>query len=346
MPPYRCSSSSREDRSSIHKPSKGRTARARSPDTQSQRRWRSTASVPAHIHDLRGFSWAYSVLAATPMSSLSGIAILDSAVTPHVRVRRWQHRSGPTAFPAASHSDVELAWVQSGEASYRIGSREVSVPAGSAIVVPARVEHATRVAPGTRASSVWLSSALVLEVAATVSRSLPNDVVVLQDTRPFASLGDLLYQEAANTAPGQLLAVDALARALAVTLVRAAARDAACSTTDPRIAAALALIEERYADSLGVDELARAAGSSRFHFSRMFREVTGKSPYQYLQRTRVLRAAELLESGGHGVTEVAFSVGYRDLGRFSRAFREEFGFPPSELVRKRARNARRSARSA
>ncbi len=89
-------------------------------------------------------------------------------------------------------------------------------------------------------------------------------------------------------------------------------------------------MESRYAEPLGVDDLSRIAGISRAHFSRRFREALGLSPYQYLQRVRIDRARELL-GRGHGVTEAALSVGYRDLGRFAQAFRRQVGCAPSEL---------------
>jgi len=89
-------------------------------------------------------------------------------------------------------------------------------------------------------------------------------------------------------------------------------------------------MESHYAEPLGIADLSRAAGISRAHFSRRFRDALGLSPYQYLQRVRIHRARELL-GRGHGVTEAALSGGYRDLGRFAQAFRRHVGCAPSEL---------------
>jgi len=209
------------------------------------------------------------------------------------------------------------------------------------VIVPARVEHATRVESGTRAGSVWLSAELVTEVAACVGRRLGSDPLLLANADRVRALGALLESEARLPGAGQLMAVEALAEALAITLVRADNLPRARRTArDPRIATAVSLMEERYADDLSVDDVARAAGLSRFHMSRLFREEVGESPYRFLQRTRIERAAELLGSGRHGVTEAALSVGFRDLGRFARAFREHLGCAPSELL---VRNGRRAS---
>ncbi|MCA9620465.1 MAG: helix-turn-helix transcriptional regulator, partial [Myxococcales bacterium] len=98
---------------------------------------------------------------------------------------------------------------------------------------------------------------------------------------------------------------------------------------DPRIRRAADAVEARFADALTVDDLARIAGMSRFHFCRQFRGQMGVSPYQHLVATRVRRAAELLRRGRYSVTETAFEVGFSDPGRFARAFRRHMGCAPS-----------------
>ena len=267
---------------------------------------------------------------ARGMSSLSGFVVLDAPVTPRVRVRSWHHRSGPTEFPAGTHAFVEVAWVLEGRATYRVGDRELVVERGQGIVIPARVDHATRIEPGTRAGSAWLACELVSSVAATLGRRAFAGATLIADARDLANLGALLTAEAAEAQAGQLLAVESLAEALVVAVVRRAP-GASSASRDPRLTNALALIDTHYAEALTVDDLSRAAGLSRFHFSRMFRDALGVSPYQYLQRVRLERAHELLASG-HAVTEAALSVGYRDLGHFAKAFHEHFGCPPSQAA--------------
>src|SRR5438477_307637 len=80
---------------------------------------------------------------------------------------------------------------------------------------------------------------------------------------------------------------------------------------------------------LSLDELARLAAMSRFHFSRSFHEQVGHSPYAYLTTVRLRRAAELLGCGSANVTEAAYASGFTDLGRFGRKFRAAYGCTPS-----------------
>jgi AraC family transcriptional regulator len=71
---------------------------------------------------------------------------------------------------------------------------------------------------------------------------------------------------------------------------------------------------------------------SRYHFSRSFRAELGISPYQWLLQKRVEHAAALLRRRRVSVTEAAFEVGFSDLSRFARAFRDQFGCPPSAFA--------------
>jgi len=89
------------------------------------------------------------------------------------------------------------------------------------------------------------------------------------------------------------------------------------------------LVDARYAESLGVDDLARTAGLSRAHFSREFRRTFGESPHAYLLTRRLERAAALLRSTDRSVTTICFDVGLRSVGSFTTSFGRAFGRSPA-----------------
>src|ERR687887_1325041 len=103
------------------------------------------------------------------------------------------------------------------------------------------------------------------------------------------------------------------------------------------------LADARYFEPLAVDDLARAAGLSRAHFSREFRRTFGESPHAYLLTRRLERAAALLRTTDRSVADICFSVGLQSVGSFTTSFSRTFGksptvyraeFPPaSHLVR-------------
>src|ERR1700754_3733419 len=89
------------------------------------------------------------------------------------------------------------------------------------------------------------------------------------------------------------------------------------------------LADARYFEPLGVDDLARAAGLSRAHFSREFRRAFGESPHQYLLTRRLERAASLLRMTDRSVADICFSVGLQSVGSFTSSFTKTYGVSPT-----------------
>jgi transcriptional regulator GlxA family with amidase domain len=89
------------------------------------------------------------------------------------------------------------------------------------------------------------------------------------------------------------------------------------------------LADARYFEPLDVDDLARAAGLSRAHFSREFRSAFGESPHAYLLTRRLERAAALLRTTDRSVADICFSVGLQSVGSFTSSFTRTYGVPPT-----------------
>jgi len=89
------------------------------------------------------------------------------------------------------------------------------------------------------------------------------------------------------------------------------------------------LVDARYMESIGVDDMARAAGLSRAHFSREFRRTFGESPHSYLLTRRLERAASLLRMTDRPVADVCWSVGLQSLGSFTTSFTRTYGMSPT-----------------
>jgi AraC-like DNA-binding protein len=89
------------------------------------------------------------------------------------------------------------------------------------------------------------------------------------------------------------------------------------------------LVDRDYAEPLDLDQLAQAAGLSKYHFLRCFTQTYRRTPAQYLTERRIERAQDLLRTTNLTVTEICHLVGYTSLGSFSSRFRELVGVPPS-----------------
>jgi AraC-like DNA-binding protein len=101
------------------------------------------------------------------------------------------------------------------------------------------------------------------------------------------------------------------------------------STAERHLLRARDVIDSRYSEPLDVAALARVAHVSPDHFSREFRRVFGETPHQYLLTRRMERAASLLRSTDHPVTDVCAEVGLTSLGSFTTSFRRLYGVTPT-----------------
>ncbi len=93
------------------------------------------------------------------------------------------------------------------------------------------------------------------------------------------------------------------------------------------------LADSRYFEPLDTDQMARAAGLSRSHFSREFSEAFGEAPHAYLLTRRLERAAALLRTTDRSVAEICLSVGLKSVGSFTTSFKRMFGRPADRLPR-------------
>jgi AraC family transcriptional regulator len=101
-----------------------------------------------------------------------------------------------------------------------------------------------------------------------------------------------------------------------------------------RVSDALHYIEQNSQEVLDLDSLAAQAGTSKYHFLRIFRRIAGVAPYQYLLSARLRKVAVRLATSAAPVASIAFEEGFGDLSTFNRRFRGVFGLPPQAFRRK------------
>lgn len=89
------------------------------------------------------------------------------------------------------------------------------------------------------------------------------------------------------------------------------------------------LADHRFAERVDVDDMARAAGLSRAHFSREFKGAFGVSPHAYLLTRRLERAAALLRTTDRTVIEICLDVGLQSVGSFTTSFKRAYGRTPA-----------------
>jgi AraC-like DNA-binding protein len=92
-------------------------------------------------------------------------------------------------------------------------------------------------------------------------------------------------------------------------------------------------VRDRLDEPWTLTQMAQVAFLSRFHFSRVFRQVTGAPPGRFLSALRMAEARRLVVASRMNVTDICTTVGYSSLGTFTTQFTEQVGVGPGRLRR-------------
>ena len=243
-------------------------------------------------------------------------------------------RAGPGDRPFEErHADICIAVVTEGTFRYRATQGTAMLAPGAILLGNARTcfecnhEHGV----GDRCVSFHYTPKLMENVLADVpgARRLAFGRTHLPPSLRFARL--VASAEAARES-GEAAELEEIALGLAgaTATALAGARQAKAPTRmeERRIAEAVRCIEASAETAISLGDLARQAGLSPFHFLRTFRRVAGMTPYQYLLRTRLHRAAVALRLSDEPISAIAFEAGFNDLSTFNRRFLRVMGATP------------------
>lgn len=105
--------------------------------------------------------------------------------------------------------------------------------------------------------------------------------------------------------------------------------DKSSSENFEKFATLLSYIDSHYATELDLEQAASLVGFSKFHFTRLFKEFTNCTFYDYLSQARI-QAAQRLLSTNTSITDIAFQTGFNSLSSFCRCFKKYTNLSPSE----------------
>lgn len=137
--------------------------------------------------------------------------------------------------------------------------------------------------------------------------------------------------EADNRMPGYLSLLEAIGLKLTHSIIRTAYNVSIPSQkTNIRlnIDQVIQFMHGHYQEKINTNQLAQCANLSLSHFSRIFKNETGKSPVDYLINLRLNKAKKLLQFNESSITEIALACGFSSASHFSSYFQKSFGIPP------------------
>lgn len=99
-------------------------------------------------------------------------------------------------------------------------------------------------------------------------------------------------------------------------------------------------VESNLDKPITLEELANVANFSKFHFNRIFHSIVGETPFQFIQRLRIEKAASLILSNNkESISEIAFKCGFSDISIFSRNFKSYFHVSASQYRLHKLKNS-------
>lgn len=261
----------------------------------------------------------------------------------YVSAFEYRCEAGPTDKPyAETHQNHSLSYVRRGSFGCRCRGRHHELVAGSVLIGRPGDEYIClhdHHEGGDECLSFHLPPALVEAVGDR------DDIWRTASAPPLAELmvlGELAQTIAEGGSDFGFDEVGLLFAARFVEIVSGRKRRVRpAAARDRRRAVETALwIDAHSHRPIDLEGASAEAGLSPFHFLRLFADVLGVTPHQYLVRSRLRRAARLLAENAQSITDIAFDVGFGDLSNFVRTFHRAAGASPRRF-REAARGDRK-----
>jgi len=172
----------------------------------------------------------------------------------------------------------------------------------------------------------------------------PEGEAVYNALEPVMTLGDTelewleerserLHRETVDPLPGNMIMTLALFLEIVTTLARHYRGAPMFQSTRVMLGKAITWLNSHYAENVSIAELARQAGVSERNLFRLFRVMTGFSPYHYQLNLRINHASELLLFTDASLEEIAAKCGFCDANHLCKQFRKVRGTTPQKFRR-------------
>lgn len=261
----------------------------------------------------------------------------------------WKMEFAPPTR-AHFHNCMEIGFLYTGSGRVYIGNREIRFQAPCLVVMPPNVPHVHSADEGQVCGWKWLyvdPQTMLPQLSPRLSskiseyqRSLGGEDCVLsaKDHPKVYALTEMIIEEMENTRTHYHHVVRELFYALSLMLLRTcsgtARSDQYVNAQLGCISPAIAYIAENYMEEIQIDKLSQLCHVSTSHFRRLFKQVLGWAPLDYVQMVRIDRACVLLYDCDLSVTEIGMQVGYPSPSSFNRQFRKIHGISPSQWRQK------------
>jgi AraC-like DNA-binding protein len=245
----------------------------------------------------------------------------------------WERCQSDYLIQRDSLPALAIELVTDGEGELTLGGTSYHLTPGTLFVYGPDVPHRIVTDPTKRLSKYFINTFGASASEALTKASLPFGTVLrVNDLPTVRSLFDGIIQAGISNSTHSASICNHLYQALLLTIVEHASpygsNDRAGFATYQRCRS---FIDENHNTVTTLEEVAQRCEVSAAYLCRLFQNYAQESPYQFLTRLRMQRAARLLESGLKA-KDVAKQLGFADQFHFSRCFSRVFGLPPRRFI--------------
>jgi AraC-like DNA-binding protein len=231
---------------------------------------------------------------------------------------------------------VDITYVISGQAEYTINGKKYLISAGDLLCIPKGSQRSAINCPNSLMECYCING-IIKDINNTdINLPLPLICNIGLQTDIIALYNDL------NTVwrlrdPGYILKARAIYLLILHRFFQLIVFKMDTSIIDQRIKKVLLYMSSHYNEPLTVSKMAEMVNLSDMYFGNLFKQETGMSFRQFLTSIRMNRAEDMLYSGEYRIHEIADACGFSDVFYFSRIFKENRGFAPSNAIRTKNR---------
>lgn len=243
------------------------------------------------------------------------------------------------------HSEIEIIRIISGSLHLRLNNREIEAEAGDVIFVNSETVHG-----GVPDSCVYECIVFNMDMIFAGDKQcsrflddLNNHLLVVldhfhRDKSDFTDAADKLFSAMKGKACSFEI-LSALYGLFSVIISSGYYRPVSGLSEgnikgNIKLKRVLTFIRASYDSQISLEQMAETAGMSPKYFCYFFKEMTGKSPIEYLNTYRIERAARKLLNSDRSVTEIAYTCGFNDLSYFIKTFKTIKGITPKAFRKK------------
>ena len=234
--------------------------------------------------------------------------------------------------------DYQLLYIAAGQGHFFINGQERVVSAGNIIVyLPGQPqEYVYYKDDKTDVYWVHFTGSDVEKIIDYYNIRLPENIIYIGTSPDYQWLFGRIIQEMQLCRPRFEELISLLLRNIFILISRnLIGANRADNSLENEVELAMHYFRENYRSEVNVEDYALSRGLSASNFYRVFKQISGSTPLQYILKLRLSNTQNLLENSNLTIAEIASAVGYENSLYFSRLFHKHIGVSPSEYRKMR-----------